>query len=103
MDRINAAIAEIESRKPGEQFSYRKIAEKYQCSRTTLARRHQGLANPRSTMAQNQQALLPYQEQELVRYIKRLAKRGLPPTRAMIRRFGSEIAKRELGKGWVDR
>jgi hypothetical protein len=53
--------------------------------------------------AQNQQALHPQQEQELLRYIKRLTERGLPPNRAMIRRFASEIAKRELGKGWVDR
>jgi hypothetical protein len=27
----------------------------------------------------------------------------LPPSRPIIRRFASGIAKKELGKGWVDR
>jgi DNA-binding transcriptional regulator YhcF (GntR family) len=96
MSQIEAAIAAIESLEPGEQFSYRKIAAEYHCNRTTLARRHQGLASSRSTMAENQQALHLYQEQELLRYIQRLTERGLPPTRALIRRFALDIAKREL-------
>jgi DNA-binding transcriptional regulator YhcF (GntR family) len=96
MSQIKAAIAAIESLEPGEQFSYRKIAAEYYCNRTTLARRHQGLASLRSTMAENQQALHLYQEQELLRYIQRLTERGLPPTRALIRRFALDIAKREL-------
>jgi hypothetical protein len=53
-------------------------------------------------MAENQRALHPHQEQELLRYIERLTRQGLPSTRAMIRRVGSDIAKRELGKGSVD-
>jgi hypothetical protein len=103
MSSIEAALAAIESLEPGEQFSYRKVAVEYHCNRTTLARRHQGLASSRSTMAENQQALHPQQELELLRYIERLTRQGLPPTRPMIRRFASDIAKRELGKGWVDR
>jgi hypothetical protein len=84
MSSIEAAIAAIESLGPGEQFSYRQIAAKYHCNRTTLARRHQGIAGSRSTMAKNQQALHPQQEQELLRYIKRLTRQCLPPTRPMI-------------------
>jgi hypothetical protein len=103
MSSIEAALAAIESLKPGEKFSYRQIAAKYCCDRTTLARRHQGLAGSRNTMAENQQSLHPQQEQELLQYIKQLTEQGLPPTRAMIRRFASDIVKRELGKGWVDR
>ncbi|KAF2820785.1 hypothetical protein CC86DRAFT_304132 [Ophiobolus disseminans] len=103
MSQIEAAIAAIESLEPGEQFSYRKIATEYHCNCTTLARRHQGLASSRSAMAENQQALHPQQEQELLRYIERLTKQGLPPSRPMIRRFASQIAKRELGVHWVDR
>ena len=45
----------------------------------------------------------PQQELELLRYIERLTRQGLPPTRPMIRRFASEIAKKELGVHWVDR
>jgi AraC-like DNA-binding protein len=51
MDPIEAAIAAIESREPGEPFSYRQIAKEYGCSRATLARRHQGLTSSRSTIA----------------------------------------------------
>jgi hypothetical protein len=53
-------------------------------------------------MAENQQAVHPQQEQELLQYIRKLTEQGLPPTQAMIRRFGSDIAKKELGKNWVD-
>ena len=38
-----------------------------------------------------------------MRYTKRLITRGLLPTRAMIRNFASQVAKRELGINWVDR
>jgi hypothetical protein len=103
MSSIEAALAAIESLKPGEKLVYTKIPEKYGVDRKTLAQRHQGASISRNTQAQNQQALHPQQEQELLRYIKQLTERGLPPTRAMIRRFASDIAKRELGKGWVDR
>jgi hypothetical protein len=70
---------------------------------TTLRRRHQGVSTSRATRYENQQALHLQEEAELLRYIKRLTERGLPPTQAIIRRFASDIAKRELGKGWVDR
>jgi hypothetical protein len=46
---------------------------------------------------------VPITEMELVRYIKKLTQRGLPPTREMIRNSSSEVAKRQLGKGWVTR
>ena len=103
MSSIEAALAAIESLQPGEQFSYRKIAAEYCCNRTTLARRHQGISSSRAIRQENQQALHPQQEQELLRYIERLTRQGLPPTRPMIRRFASDIAKKELGVHWVDR
>ncbi|RAQ98945.1 pogo transposable element [Stemphylium lycopersici] len=103
MGPIEAAIAAIESLKPGEQFSYRKIAIQYGCSRTSLARRHQGRSGSREAMALNQQSLHPQQEQELLGYIDRLTKQGLPPTRAIIRSIASQIAHKELGVHWVDR
>lgn len=103
MSSIEAALAAIDALKPREKLNYKKIADKYGCNRTTLARRHQGVSASRNTKAENQQALHPRQEQELLRYIEHLTRQGLPPTRAMIRRFASEIAKKELGKNWVDR
>ena len=96
MAGIEAALAAIESLGPREQLSYRKIAREYGCSYTTLRRRHQGISASRSLEAQNRQALHPQQEQELLLYINRLTMRGLPPTRAIMRNFSLQVAKREL-------
>lgn len=103
MTPIAAVLAAIESLGPRKQLSYKRISKIYGCDRTTLIQRYQHQSVPRSLEAQNRQALHPQQEQELLRYIKRLTKQGLPPTRAMMRNFGSQIAKRELGEHWVDR
>jgi hypothetical protein len=48
MNSIEAALAAIESLEPREQFSYRKFAESYGCSYTTLRRRHQGISTSRA-------------------------------------------------------
>jgi hypothetical protein len=82
---------------------YAQIGRKYGVEPTTLARRHKGTSTSLKARFQNQQALHPQQEQELLLYIKQLTRRGLPPTRAMIRNFGSQIARRQLGVNWVDR
>jgi hypothetical protein len=103
MSSIETALTAIESLKPGEKISYAQIAKKYSVERTTLARRYKGVSTSRSLNAQNRQALHPQQEQGLPQYIERLNRQGLPPTRAMIRSFGSQIANRELGDNWVDR
>jgi hypothetical protein len=103
MSSIQAALAAIASLGPGEEINYTQIAKTYGVVRSTLTRRHQGISPPRATRYENQQALHLQQELELLRYIERLTKRGLPPTRAMIRNFASQIAQRELGVHWVDR
>jgi hypothetical protein len=102
MSSIEAALTAIESLGPGEQPSYRKFARDYGCSRAALAQRHQGVSTSRAVHAQNQQAVHPQQEQELLQCIKRLTRQSLPPTQAMIQNFGTQIARRELGKNLVD-
>jgi transposase-like protein len=97
MSSIEAALAAIDSLRPGEKVNYTQIAKQYGVTRSTLTRRHQGISTPRTTTIENQQALHPHQEQELLRYIKRLTCQCLPPTRPMIRNFASQIAGRELG------
>jgi hypothetical protein len=69
----------------------------------TLERRHKRVSTSPSIRYGNRQALHPQQEQELTQYTKGLCAQGLPPTRALIRNFGSTIAKRRLGKNWIDR
>lgn len=103
MDSIEAALAAIESLKPGEKLVYAQIARTYGVEPTTLARRHKGASTSRSLEAQNRQALHPQQEQQLLQYIKQLTIRGLQPTRSMMRNFASQIAQREVGEHWVDR
>jgi hypothetical protein len=103
MAPIDDALAALESREEDASFSYRQVAKKFGCSRTTLARRHQGLARPRAEVSADQQLLSPQQEAELVQSIEGLTRRGLPPTRSMVRNFAREVAKREVGDGWVTR
>ncbi|KAF1935979.1 hypothetical protein EJ02DRAFT_482733, partial [Clathrospora elynae] len=103
MDPIQKAIEEIESRKLGEEFSYKKVAEKHGLNRTTLAQRHKGIQASYAAAGLNQMKLNPQQEVELVQYIETLTKRGLPPTRKMIQNFASCVAKEALGEGWVTR
>jgi hypothetical protein len=71
--------------------------------RSTLGRRWRSVTRSKKEGYTKQQALSPQQEIELVQYIERLTKRGLPPIREMIRNFSSEVAKRQLGERWCDR
>ena len=103
MSPIEAAIAAVHALEPGEKFSYTKIASQFGVNRTTLVRRCQGLQASRATEASTRRNLSPQQELELVRYIKGLTKRGLPPTREMIRNFSSEVAHQQLSESWVTR
>jgi hypothetical protein len=100
MDPIQKAIEEIESREPGDNFSYNKVAVKYGVERSTLARRHQGLSTTRNAA---HQVLHPEHEAELVRYIRTLNERILPPTRAMIQQFAGQLAGKPVSKSWVTR
>ena len=103
MEEINAALAEIDSLEPGEDFSYSKLAEKYGVSRITLARRHQGLQVPRGEANSNQAKLNPQQEIELVKYINELTNRHLSPTREMVQNFASAVAESPCSERWVSR
>jgi hypothetical protein len=101
MAPIDNAIAAIERLGPGEHFSYRKVAEEYNIQHSTLRRRYQGLCAPRAGEAQNRQKLSPQQELQLVQYIEDLTERGLPPTRAMIRNLGGDVAGVACSDAWV--
>jgi transposase-like protein len=97
MGSIEDALTAIESLEAGEDINYAQIARLYGVERSTLSRRHRGQTTSRKAYSQMQLSLHPQQDLELLRYIKRLTERGLPPTRAVIRNFASQIAQRELG------
>ena len=100
MDPIQEAIEDIELRAPGTSFSYNKIATKYKIDRRTLARRHQGITQPRRI---KHLSLNPQHEKELVEYIKTLSERRTPPTRTMISNFASSLVGRKVSESWVTR
>ena len=79
------------------------LAAKYSVDRSTLSRRHQGSQAPQQARTLQKLVLNPQQELELVRYIKTLTERGLPPTREMISNFSSEVARQQLSESWVTR
>jgi AraC-like DNA-binding protein len=103
MDPVDEVVAAIESCESGEKLVYQRYADYFGVNRRTLARRHQGTQSSRATQYFNQTKLTPQQEVELVHYIGDLTKRGLPPTRAMIRNFASTIAHDRISEAWVTR
>jgi hypothetical protein len=103
MARIDEALAELKSLKPGECPSYKEVAAKFKVSRTTLSRRYRGVQGSVQAQRINNQKLSPQQEQELVEYINRLTKQGLQPTRTMVQNFATQVAKDHVGNGWVTR
>jgi hypothetical protein len=98
MDPIQEAIAEIESREPGDEFSYQAIAKKYGVARMTLMRRHKGETEAYSV---RKLSLHPQHETELIRYIDTLTERRLPPTRLIIQRFALNLAGKAVLESWV--
>lgn len=103
MSSMDAALAEIESLKPGEDFQYFVIADKHGVNRSTLSRRHRVVTTSHAAKSSHQQSLSPQQERELVRYIEGLTERHIPPTREMIRNFASNVAKKPVSESWVTR
>ncbi|RYN27486.1 hypothetical protein AA0114_g12537, partial [Alternaria tenuissima] len=100
MNPIQEAIGEIESREPGDHFTYTEVARRYNIDRRTLARRHQGVTGPRGLP---HRSLHPQTEIELRNYCKTLTERRLPPSRLMIQRFASGLAGKDVSESWVTR
>jgi hypothetical protein len=100
MDPIQKAIEDIESCEDGAHFSYREVAKRFGVDRSTLARRHKGQCQPHKLA---HLSLNLDHETELVRYIKTLTERRIPPTRTMIRNFASSLVGREVSESWVTR
>ena len=67
MDPMELAVGAMEAQSEGEQPSYIKVAEEYNVSKHTLARRCKGIQAPVHAKSLNQQRLNPQQGQELIR------------------------------------
>ena len=103
MEPIEAALAAIEAIQPRDRVNYTRVADQHDVARSTLSRRHRGATQSRAANAQSQQKLSNAQELELVQYIKKLTRRGLPPTREMVQNFAANIAQTDVSKSWVTR
>ncbi|KAF1364937.1 hypothetical protein EJ07DRAFT_52527, partial [Lizonia empirigonia] len=102
MDPVQAAIEDYESQEPGEQ-SVQAVTDNHGVWRFTMQRRMDGQTVPRTEHTANTRKLSLQQEDELVLYIESLTARRLPPTRAMIQNFASEIARERVSERWVSR
>lgn len=100
---LEEALAELDSLKPGEHFSYQALAKKHGCVRSTLTRRHRGLNASRATKARRQRLLHPRDEVEVVQYIRGLTERHLMPTRQMIINIITPLCNWEPSDQWVTR
>jgi AraC-like DNA-binding protein len=100
---MDEAIAAIDSRAPGENFTYQAIADQFGVNRTTLSRRHRGCQGFRRAEEINRRALSPQQELELCKYIEDLISQGLPPMRKIIQNFASHVAPEPGGEHRVIR
>jgi hypothetical protein len=98
---MEETLAAIKSLGEGEKFTYQEIADRYHVNRSTLSRRHRGVQRSMKEYAVDKQLLSPHQEEELVKYIIGLTKRGLPPTKEMIQTFARGVVKKEVGEKWV--
>ena len=103
MDSIEAALADIESLKPGEKLNYAKIAKKHGVNRVTLSKRHRGIQRSRQDQYENQRIFNNQQSKELIKWINNLTERGLPPSQSMLRNFAKEITGNKPGKCWPNR
>jgi hypothetical protein len=98
MDPLNEALLFLAS---ADVVNYAATARQFGCDETTLRRRHQGKQRSRRDADHDyKSSLSKQQERDLVTYIQRLTDQGIPPTLTMVRNFGQDIAKIELGPTW---
>lgn len=100
---LREALAAADSLKPGEKFSYRSLAKKYGCTRSTLTRRLQGVHASREDDVIRRRLLHPRTEIELVQYIRSLTEKHLQPSRQMIIYIITPFCAWPPSETWVTR
>jgi hypothetical protein len=103
MAPIDDAVIAFEARSLREQSILKDYALHFGVCRSTLGRRLKRQTASAEAKATSQLKLHPHHETALVQYIEDLTKRGLAPTRTMIRTFASEIAPTPVLESWVTR
>ncbi|KAJ8112467.1 hypothetical protein OPT61_g5173 [Boeremia exigua] len=98
---LEKALLECGTFASEEDIPWRRLAKKHGVVRSTLTRKWRGETRSREEKAIAQQKLTLQQEEELVKYIKELTSRHIPPTREMIQNFASSVAKERVSESWV--
>jgi hypothetical protein len=100
-EAIQLAIADLESQ---ECPNYTATAKKYNISRVTLARRHQGIQQSRDKINSIHHKLLTTaQEEVIIKHINSLTDRAIPPTPKILSNIVQEVVKQDIGEHWVPR
>ncbi len=99
MPPLDLALAEVME----DTLNVAEVARKDGVVRTTLWKQYTRRTRSAIEKSENQSLLSHQQERTLVRYIKDLSERGLPPTPSMLRNFVHDIVKIWPGKGWCSR
>jgi hypothetical protein len=100
---MDAALAAIESLKPGESINYTEIAKRFGVNRLTLSRRHRGVQRSREDQYEEQRILNNQQAKDLIKYINGLSDKGLYISHEMLRNFAKELTGKKPGKHWPGR
>lgn len=101
MAQIDKAIEYLRSLDLGEKINITQVAKSYGVDRSTLGRRYRGVQQSRDAQYDSQRLLNKQQSRELIKWIKRLTDRGIPPTTAMLNNFARELSRKEPGKNWA--
>lgn len=94
---MEAARAELNS---SESSCIAAVARKHGIKRTTLSRRRKGVTTTRAQAAEDKRSLNNQQEQQLIKHIRQLCDRCLPPTPAIVVNIASHPAGRMPGGKW---
>jgi len=95
MANIEAALADLTLQ---DKLNIQATADKYRVNRLTLSRRFNKVTTSRENTYNQQQVLNNIQSKELIKYINKLTKRGLPPITAIVHNLAAGIIGRQLGK-----
>ncbi|KAI0993617.1 hypothetical protein K3495_g14567, partial [Podosphaera aphanis] len=97
---MDAALLELRS---DSSLKVAEVARRYNVSRPALSRRFNLKSTSIVGKQESQRLLNNRQEMEILKYIRRLSERFLPPTACIIRNMASELCGSLPSKNWVSR
>jgi transposase-like protein len=97
---MDAALADLDST---DNLSISEAARKHGVGRSALSRRFDQTATSKVQYHDSTRLLNNVQEKELLKYIRRLCERCLPPTPKILASIAHEICGKKPSKNWATR